>query len=115
MHQCIKFIHEEKLTCVKDDLKQFQYCNFIPSYDDILSSIFLILISPSNVVPYNVVYLNEICSIVESSGKAIASYTCPHVGEYKLQDQSINLPNIDSIRYMGHHTQSSNSKEPFLC
>lgn len=58
LHQCLKFIHEGNLTCVKVDLKSFQYCNFIPLYDDFLSSTCLVPFIPpstSNVVNPNVV------------------------------------------------------------
>lgn len=46
LYQFIKFIHEGKLTCVKSYLESFQCCNFIPSYDDLLSSIRIMPIIP---------------------------------------------------------------------
>lgn len=62
--------------------------------------LFFLIILSSNEVPY----------IVELSGKDIVTYTSPHVGEYKLQDQSITFPNITLIREMRHSTQYSQPK-----
>jgi len=65
LHQCINFIHERKLTCVKIDSKPFQYCNFIPSFEDLISSTCLVPLAPSSsssnvVVTYNVVSPNVV-------------------------------------------------------
>jgi len=129
LHQCKKFINEGKLTCVKADPKPFQYCNFIPSCDDFLSSTHLVPFVPpstSNVVTYshivndnvftssNVVVCSEVPSSGESSGKAIISYTSPQVGEYKLQNKIFNLPTIPSLRDMVRPSSSLPSKESYI-
>lgn len=71
-------------------------------------------VSSTNVVPSNIASSSEIPPIVESSWKYIISYTSPHVGEYKFQNQILKLPNIPSNRDMGYLTNSSKSKEPCI-
>ena len=70
--------------------------------------------SYNDVFHSSVVSCSEVPPIGESSGKAIIYYTSPHVGEYKLQNQILKLPNIPSIRDMGCPTNYVKSKEPCL-